>query len=262
MTTTVCPKGHISTEADYCSECGTKIQTTSELLAEIQTSSPTGNTVMSPSVAAVSNATIGNAAIDCPACGATHKAEDGNFCEICGYNFATGKPADLPIVTLTPPPAMTPALDPISGAPLVADPISGEPIPVGIAVSPTVVSTTGWSVTIAIDPSLGTADSPPAPNQAPIVLPLNQSTHLIGRTSSARGVTPEIPLDFDDAISHRHALLIVQPDGSLILRDIGSSNGVQYKGQDLPVMADVPIADGDMFSLGHWTMITVKKQAS
>jgi pSer/pThr/pTyr-binding forkhead associated (FHA) protein len=107
---------------------------------------------------------------------------------------------------------------------------------------------------------LATPASPPAPTQAPIVLPLNQVTSLIGRTSDARGVRPEIPLDFDDAVSHRHALLIVQPDGGLIIRDVGSSNGVQFQGQDLAAMADVPLQSGDVFSLGHWTTIVVNYQ--
>jgi pSer/pThr/pTyr-binding forkhead associated (FHA) protein len=73
-------------------------------------------------------------------------------------------------------------------------------------------------------------------------------------------MSAEIPLDFDDAVSQRHALLVIQADGSLVIRDIGSSNGIQFKGQDLTVMADVPLQSGDMFSLGHWTTIEVQQQ--
>jgi pSer/pThr/pTyr-binding forkhead associated (FHA) protein len=246
MTTHVCPKGHLSADSDYCDQCGTKIQTTNDLLADLPAGAnpwPDLTSTEDPFAApAAIPTTSGGAAIACPACGAMHEASDGNFCEICGYNFSTGQTADLPIATLTPPPV--------------------DPTPVIPAIAPIILpsSTTGWTITIRIDPSLATANSPPAPTQAPIVLPLNQTTSLIGRTSAVRGVLPEIPLDWDDAISHRHALLIVQADGSLIVRDVGSSNGVQFKGQDLAAMADVPLQSGDVFSLGHWTTIAVDYQ--
>jgi FHA domain/Double zinc ribbon len=253
MTTNVCPKGHLSTESDYCSECGAKIQTASEALAEIQAganlsyglSSTQDPFPVPPPIASNAGSTT------CPACGAIHLESDGNFCEICGYNFSTGEPADLPIAILPPPPmpiATDVALTPID------PPIDPPPTPM----VPT-SSATGWTITIRIDPTLATPASPPAPTQAPIVLPLNQATNLIGRTSVARGVIPEIPIDFDDAVSHRHALLVVQADGSLIVRDVGSSNGVQYQGQDLAAMADVPLQSGDVFSLGHWTTIEVQQ---
>jgi FHA domain/Double zinc ribbon len=248
MTTQVCPKGHRSQDADYCDQCGSKIQSASELLAAAGNANPFGNVLTStedPFPAPVITASAGT--IDCPACGAPHQDSDGNFCEICGYNFTTGQPADVPIATLTPPPIAA------------ADPIGPPVVPV---IPPLPTSTTGWTITLRIDPSLATPASPPAPTQAPIVIPLNQATSLIGRTSDARGVRPEIPLDFDDAVSHRHALLVVQPDGSLMIRDVGSSNGVQFNGQDLAAMADVPLQSGDIFSLGHWTAIEVQYQTT
>jgi hypothetical protein len=249
MTTHVCPKGHLSADSDYCDQCGTKIQTTNDLLADLPAGAnpwPELTSTQDPFAApAAIPTTSGGAAIACPACGAMHEASDGNFCEICGYNFSTGQTADLPIATLTPP-----SIDP---TPVTTVPVATAPI-----ILPS--STTGWTITIRIDPSLATANSPPAPIQAPIVLPLNQTTSLIGRTSAVRGVLPEIPLDWDDAISHRHALLIVQADGSLIVRDVGSSNGVQFKGQDLAAMADVPLQSGEVLSLGHWTTIEVQQQ--
>jgi type III secretory pathway component EscT len=50
--------------------------------------------------------------------------------------------------------------------------------------------------------------------------------------SDRRVIYPEIPLDFDDTVSHRHALLIRQSDGTFVLRDIGSSNDVNRKALD------------------------------
>ncbi len=252
MTTHVCPKGHISADADYCDQCGSKIQSASELLntsgAKPIATSPTATNHADFDLTSTADPfAVGNS-VNCPACSAPHQDSDGNFCEICGYNFTTGQSADVPIATLTPPPV---AVTPIA-----------TPDPVAPATPRLPTSTTGWTITLRIDPSLATPASPPAPTQAPIVVPLNQATSLIGRTSEARGVRPEIPLDFDDAVSHRHALLIVQPDGSLIIRDVGSSNGVQFKGQDLAAMADVPLRSGDVFSLGHWTAIEVQYQTT
>jgi uncharacterized Zn finger protein (UPF0148 family) len=232
MTTNLCPKGHLSTESDYCSECGSKMQA-DESLAAIQLAPP-----QDPATT-----------ISCPACGAPHHEDDGNFCEICGYNFSTGQAPDLSVATLSPPPEIAQPQVPDNQSPSV-DPLVSLPTS----------SPLGWQITIRIDPTLATPQSPPAPAQDPIEMPLNQSTSLIGRNSTTKCVTPEIPLDFDDAVSHRHALLIVQADGSLIIRDIGSSNGVQFKGQTLAAMADVPLQSGDIFSLGHWTAIEVKQQ--
>lgn len=71
---------------------------------------------------------------------------------------------------------------------------------------------------------------------------------------------PEISLDFDDAISHRHAQIICQSDGILVLRDIGSSNGTLLNGIALPAMNIVPLKDGDHIILGHWTKIMIRQR--
>jgi pSer/pThr/pTyr-binding forkhead associated (FHA) protein len=115
-----------------------------------------------------------------------------------------------------------------------------------------------WQLEITIDPSLAHADSPPAPTQAAIVIDINKTMNLIGRTSETRANYPDIPLDFDDAISHRHAVLNLDVNNTLILRDIGSSNGTYVNGIEIKPMADVALKDGDSFNLGHWTKITVK----
>jgi FHA domain len=236
-----CPKGHLSTELDYCSECGTKML---------------GDDSSSPISAAPINNLAAHATdtISCPACSAPHHADDGKFCEICGYNFSTGQAVDLSVATLTPP---SPAVAPISTE-TVKQVAANQDEQVSSPAQN--ISITGWQITIRIDPALATTLSPPAPVQVPIQIPLNKTTSLIGRTSVAKGVMPDIPLDFDDAVSHRHALLIVQADGSLVVRDIGSSNGVQFQDDDLETMADVPLQHGDVFCLGHWTTIEVQKQ--
>jgi FHA domain len=209
--TYICPKGHDSTEADFCSECGAKINGVSPILDR------TANDLAS------NNQQI------CPDCATPHNVGEGPFCEICGYNFVTGKSGEMPIA----------------------------PAPVPI-VSPTPAAPTQWELQVSIDPSLRLPESPDPPDIPPQTIVLEKPTNLMGRTSQARAIYPDISLDFDDAISHRHAIFSLQPDGSLILRDIGSSNGTILNGTEVKPMTDVPLKSGDSIVLGHWTRISVR----
>ncbi len=223
-----CPKGHNSTEADFCSECGAKI--TGVGIAE-----PLSNSTHK----SIPASNIGVAIQACPECSTPHEADSGDFCEICGFNFLTNTKGGDPLSNF--PPAIK-SITSISTAP-TQPPNSAAHV------------TSHWQVTISIDPSLATPASPPAPSQAPITIDLNQGTNLIGRTSQARAIHPEIPLDVDDAVSSRHAILTLHPDGSLTLRDIGSSNGTLINGKEIATMADISIVSGAEITLGHWTRI-------
>jgi hypothetical protein len=206
MSTFPCPKGHESTEADFCSVCGVKMQ------------------------AAASASPVIDAASTCPDCGAPRDASGGIFCEICGYNFSTGAHGELKPDTL--PPTAAPAIR--NDAPL-------------------------YQVVITVDPALRAAESPEAPADfAPLTVRLDKESNLIGRRSDRRGVFPEISLDRDDAVSHRHALISRLPGGGLILRDIGSSNGTSLNGTGLQPMTDAPLKDGDRITLGHWTRMVIQ----
>ncbi|BAY25812.1 hypothetical protein NIES2100_56200 [Calothrix sp. NIES-2100] len=223
-----CPKGHESTESDFCSECGAKIlgipqQTIAKNAINIET---------------------------CPDCSATHEPNSGDYCEICGYNFVTKAHGELAI-------AKTPKQEDKITQRQSSVPAS-PPLPVPPSPS-TLQSPTAWQVVVTIDPSLRHPDSPEPPtDQAPIIFPLEKATNLIGRNSQVRAIHPEIALDFDDAVSHRHALLNRQADGTFTLRDIGSSNGTQFKNVELKPMVDIPLQDGDEFTLGHWTRVAIK----
>jgi FHA domain len=213
-----CPKGHSSTESDYCSECGAKIQGAPQLSIVPKASIPTTKS------------------ITCPDCTAPHEPDSGDFCEICGYNFVTGGHGELPVIPATP---------------AVASPQAQEE-------TTTKQASVALAVIVTIDPSLWEEGSPPAPiNQAPLTFQLDQPSTLIGRKSDRRGIYPEIALDFDDAISHRHALLNRQPDGSFVLRDIGSSNGTKLNDVEITAMTDVVIKAGDQVTLGHWTRLSI-----
>ncbi len=222
-----CPKGHNSTEADFCSECGAKIRG----LEIAQLVPNPGNPPVSTSSGVIQ---------PCPVCTTPHEGGSGDFCEICGYNFLTGSEGGVPFPIPIPPVNIPSSASTPASNPPVSLPQTG---------------TGQWQAIISIDPSLASLESPPAPNQAPVSIDLTNSTNLIGRTSQARAIHPEIPLDLDDAVSSRHAILTLNTDGSLILRDIGSSNGTMLNGKEIAIMADIAIRSGDEITLGHWTRI-------
>jgi len=235
-----CSKGHDSDDSDFCSVCGTRIDSS----VMLQPPPPVPISYSSPS---------STASQSCPDCSTPYDPLDGKFCGICGYNFETGRsgemPVDLPPVDLSPV-EIPPLLEPI---PAPSKPLAPIQTPTS-----TPVKAQTWSLKIEIDPTLAAPESPPPPVQPEILIPIAPgSANLIGRHSPARAIVPEIALDFDTAVSSRHALLALQPNGALVLRDIGSSNGTQVNATDLVAMQDYPLKDGDRITLGHWTCITV-----
>ncbi|HEY0535486.1 MAG TPA: FHA domain-containing protein [Actinoplanes sp.] len=88
MTTYTCPKGHESTEADFCDECGAKI----------------GGTAAVPTVQVSPPATPSTGDL-CPNCG-TPRAGSSRFCEDCGFDHNTGKVPTLTVAV--PAPSSTP----------------------------------------------------------------------------------------------------------------------------------------------------------
>lgn len=200
-----CPKGHTSTESDFCSECGAKIAG----VAKTETARKLGET--------------------CPDCG-TPRAEAGaKFCEICGYNYLTGAHGEIPMST-------------------AASEEPAEPV------------TEQWVVQIDIDPSLKESGSPDPPTDwKPLKIAVDREELLIGRASKPRNIVPEIALDFDSAVSHRHAVLSCKDGKAWQVRDLESSNGTRVNGKDIQSMVDVPIEPGDRITVGHWTCLTVAR---
>ncbi len=218
-----CPKGHRSSEADFCSECGAKI-------------------------AAPAGAADGPAPASalCPDCQAPRAHDGGDFCEVCGYNFSSGAHGDVAF-------AQAAAISTGSAAISTGSAAASPPA------TPQTASTPKWSIFAAIDPSLREDGSPEPPaSTGPYTFAIDKPENLIGRHSRARGIEPEIALDFDDAVSHRHAIITRHDDGSLTMRDVGSSNGTRLNGSDVAPLTDAPLHDGDQVTLGHWTRLTVK----
>jgi pSer/pThr/pTyr-binding forkhead associated (FHA) protein len=90
----------------------------------------------------------------------------------------------------------------------------------------------------------------------------NQVT--IGRRRHSTGDTPDIDLSVppeDPGVSHQHAVLVQQPDGSWAVVDQNSTNGTTVNGSDEPIQpfVPVPLQDGDRVHVGAWTTITIRR---
>jgi hypothetical protein len=87
----------------------------------------------------------------------------------------------------------------------------------------------------------------------------------IGRRSGSRGLEPEIDLtgpSADPGVSHLHAVLMAEPDGSWVVLDPGSANGTMVNGGEIPGGVRVPLHDGDRICVGAWTVLTIRTTPS
>jgi hypothetical protein len=90
----------------------------------------------------------------------------------------------------------------------------------------------------------------------------NQLT--IGRRRHSTGESPDIDLSVppeDPGVSHQHAVLVQQPDGSWAVVDQNSTNGTTVNGSEDPIQpfVPVPLQDGDRVHVGAWTTITIRR---
>jgi hypothetical protein len=90
-----CAHGHASATADYCDQCGAKIEDPTNV-----TVAPTTGPLGPPAVAAP---------LSCPNCESPRTPEE-KFCEVCGYDFVAGTLPAAPAPE--PAPAAAPALPP------------------------------------------------------------------------------------------------------------------------------------------------------
>jgi FHA domain len=87
---------------------------------------------------------------------------------------------------------------------------------------------------------------------------------VIGRNSRGVGEPPHLDLSVipaDTAVSHRHAVLKRDPEGTWTLVDCGSTNGTYLNDGSEPVEPGVPVAlhEGDRIHLGAWTTILLRR---
>ncbi|MFG3143546.1 FHA domain-containing protein [Streptomyces sp. NPDC048243] len=94
--------------------------------------------------------------------------------------------------------------------------------------------------------------------------PLTGNQLTIGRRRHSTGDTPDIDLSVppeDPGVSHQHAVLVQQPDGSWAVVDQNSTNGTTVNGGEEPIQpfVPVPLQDGDRVHVGAWTTITIRR---
>ncbi|MER6994931.1 FHA domain-containing protein [Streptomyces sp. NPDC000410] len=95
-------------------------------------------------------------------------------------------------------------------------------------------------------------------------LPLSGNQVTIGRRRHSTGESPDIDLSVppeDPGVSHQHAVLVQQPDGTWSVVDQNSTNGTTVNGAEDPIQPYVPIPlkDGDRVHVGAWTTITIRR---
>jgi pSer/pThr/pTyr-binding forkhead associated (FHA) protein len=159
----------------------------------------------------------------CPRCLALRFGDDDPFCEVCGHRF--GEEWASPSET-------------------------GQ-----------------WELVIAADreqyersgaTEIAFPDSP-----LTRVVELSADEVRIGRRSASRNAEPEVDLSTepeDPAVSHMHALLVRQGDGSYAICDLGSTNGTTINDETEALEANEirPLESGDRIHLGAWTTLTVR----
>ncbi|MGW2812576.1 FHA domain-containing protein [Streptomyces sp. NPDC001415] len=132
----------------------------------------------------------------------------------------------------------------------------------------------GWSVTIGPDRDYFLAMMQRSgPEAAGLNLPayspeqqrpLSGNQVTIGRRRHSTGEAPDIDLSVppeDPGVSHQHAVLVQQPDGTWAVVDQNSTNGTTVNGSSEPIQpyVPVPLQDGDRVHVGAWTTITVRR---
>ncbi len=258
-----CPRGHSSSATDYCDECGAPIGGGTPGAAA---AAPAAPPVSAPPAASGGGA-------PCPDC---DTPRTGRFCEVCGHDFLA-EPA-VPAAAAAPD-----AAAPDAAAPSVAAPDIAASIPV-VATDPAAVApaaaaaqgsgpVAGWRVVVSADREYfermraawgPDADEVTFPAYSPQrVFELTGQQLLIGRRSRSRGVAPEIDLTGppeDVGVSHTHALLVGNPDGTWSVVDLDSANGTYLNagtGQ-LAAHTPTPLHSGDTVHVGAWTTLTVQ----
>jgi hypothetical protein len=230
VTTFACPNGHQSNDPEWCDTCGAPIGGSPDV-----TPAPT------PAAAAPSpTATPSAQQTSCPNCGSSNEASN-LFCEQCGYDFTTGQAPPQPAI-------VEPSAEP-----------AGVPD-----------STVKWVVVVEVDPVWyglkGSLADQSCPSASSSTIALTQHTALIGRSSQSRDIHPEIALDGDTGVSRRHAQLVRDGDG-LVVIDLSSTNGTYVvpagtvPTDETPAVEPsltTPLHDGDRVYVGAWSRLTIR----
>lgn len=227
--TATCPQGHTSTDEEFCDLCGREI-------GGAPVAAATAPPAVEPELPA--------AGVTCQVCDAPLA---GRFCEACGHD------------SLAPPPAK-----PAAAATEDVPPVPADRMPEAATWTATVTADRAYfdSVMAVDGPDASGINFPPyCPDRH---FPLAGKEISIGRQSRSRGIHPDIDLlgpPEDPGVSHLHALLLAQPDGSWSIVDLDSANGTLVNEEPKPLRPNMPrpLVDGDRVYIGAWTRITLRR---
>jgi hypothetical protein len=286
--TAVCPNGHASLDQDVCSVCSAWItdpSVSSRGRRPPIASTPTVVPGPAPAARSIPSSpsgapASGAPASEAPARGAAVPMAGGGhcsncsseldpgarFCEVCGYDPATGSMPSAPVAQ---PILLPPVLPPTSVS-------AGQPVPHQAPASPRTSSSSGpaGAARSARLLAVVTADRPYYDSQQvgdvqfpvgapPRVIELPAVPVTIGRRSRSLGTDPALDLAIppeDPAVSHTHASLLPGDDGTWSLVDHGSTNGTFVNESPEPLPANVPrtVRPGDRIYVGAWTRISLE----
>jgi hypothetical protein len=194
----------------------------------------------------------------CPHCSAVLEAS-ASFCEVCGYDPSTGSLPHTQAPVAQPedqPATASPASSSTEAAAETGQPATPAVVPGGFLVA-VITADADYYDSNQVEEVL----FPVAVPARTIELP--NSPVSIGRRSRSRGTNPSLDLagpPEDPAVSHIHASLVPNDDGTWSVVDHGSTNGTYLNESADPIPANrpLPVTPGDRIHLGLWTRITLE----
>jgi hypothetical protein len=273
-----CPNGHQSGTDDWCEVCGHRMSAPAP--ASYPAAPPPPPPPYSGGYTPGYDPDATSAAEPCPNCG-TPREGIAQFCEECRYNFVTH--AGTTFVPPSPPPQFPPyqryetERSRPSQMNRPAEPIAPESFTSGsgdfLLPPPEAPAAPGtWTAVVVADRDYFSAmmarSGPDSqglyfPSYSPeLRLPLSGDQLTIGRRRHSTGESPDLDLSRapeDPGVSHKHAVLVRQPDGTWSVVDQDSTNGTTLNDADDPLdpYVPVPLKDGDRVHVGAWTTITI-----
>jgi hypothetical protein len=184
----------------------------------------------------------------CPKCQTVQLDPNGQFCENCGHKLDEPVPeVSVPVaVTTTSPPLPHSTANRSASAPLTSEEL------------PSIESTgAGWRIECRVFKGNSKGGDAAPVYESAFELVLKNPVTQIGRSSQKRNLHPEIACDWDDAVSHRHAMIELDPEGNAFLVDLGSTNGTSLNGKLIAANTPAKLKDGDRISLGGKTALIV-----
>lgn len=260
-----CPKGHQSTDSDYCSECGALIGQ-----SKIAKEEPAR-------AAAVNNPSTATGEI-CPDCG-TPREGAARFCEVCRHDFQENRTGVAEAIVASKQESKPVEKDnnpTASGgqqnintsqdlnkteAGVSSSPQDSGKIPEVVLQTTEDISaiTQKLNIIILVDKDKASSwdgESPIKPDTEDRIFPLDLDENLVGRRSQGKGVYPEIEIN-DPGVSRRHLKFIKQPDGSFGVLELGSANGTELNGEVLTPGIIKTVKPGDELNIGIWTRLKI-----